>query len=191
MQTLKIKYQTSEENKPLIREYQRQYSNVLHCAYNRAKENLVDKHITDCISTLNNISLMECFFIRSAVKESISMVKAGQDKVIFGGKKNFIDRCQNKISKKEFMEKRLSPIYSMGEANQKGNRKFQINQDCNSFVFKPNRNTHIQLEIKDIRNCFPNSISYRKPKQLPYRINLIRNTSISVLMKPQFQILNQ
>ena len=85
MQTLKIKYKTSEENVSLIKEYQRQYSSILHCAYNRAKENSIEKYITSNVSSLNNTPLMECFFIRSAVKESIRMVRSGQEKVIFGG----------------------------------------------------------------------------------------------------------
>lgn len=147
MQTLKIKYKTSEENVSLIKEYQSQYSSVLHCAYNKAKDGLNDTNIKRYLKTLNNVPLMECWFVDSASKESIQIVRSGQEKVIFGGRKNFIDRCKGKISKEQFLEKRLSPLYSMGEANQKGNRKFQISEDCNSFVFKPNRNTHMVLEI--------------------------------------------
>ena len=175
MQTLKIKYITSDDNLYLIKEYQKQYSNVLHYAYNRAIENNVEKDIETNIKNLNNIPLMECFFIRSAVKESMQLVKTNKNKLIFGGKSNFIKRCQNKISKEQYLEKRLSPLYSLGEANQKANRKFKINEDCNSFLFKPCKSTHITLEIAG---------GYRKYKKLLNKLYKLQETkAISISYK--------
>ena len=58
--------------------------------------------------------------------------------VIFGGKTNFIKRCLNKISKEEFLKKRFLPIYSVGEANYKGNRLFEI-KDKTEILFKPDK----------------------------------------------------
>jgi hypothetical protein len=47
--------------------------------------------------------------------------------VIFGGKTNFIKRCQNKITKDEFKTKRLGDFLIYGEATHyHGNRKFSI-----------------------------------------------------------------
>ena len=65
-------------------------------------------------------------------------------KVIFGGKQNFIKRIQNKISKEEFKEKRLSPILSIGEAQYQGNRKFKLNEDL-TILFKPSNKLHFTL----------------------------------------------
>ena len=44
--------------------------------------------------------------------------------LIFGGKNNYKLRQEGKISKEEFKQNRLSPIYSIGEKLAKGNRKF-------------------------------------------------------------------
>lgn len=147
MQTLKIKYTTSNDNIQVINEYRKQYSNILHCAYNRALEKCSEKTIYDYLKNLNNIGLLDSWFIRSAVKESSQMVKMYDNRIIFGGRKNFIARCKGKITKDEFMKKRLSPLYSVGEANQYGNRKFRIVKNLSSFTFKPCKSTHIELEI--------------------------------------------
>lgn len=179
MQTLKIKYKTSEENISLIKEYQRQYSNVLHCAYNKAKEGLNDTEVKRYLKTLNNLPLMECHFIASASKESIQLLKTN-DKIIFGGKKNFIDRCQNKITREQFLEKRLSSLYSLGEANQKGNRKFQISDDAGSFLFKANRNTHINLEIAGDYN------KYRQLLKKLYRFQETKSASITYHLDSEY-----
>lgn len=170
MQTIVLKYKTDDENISLIRDYRRQYSNILHCAYNRAKEDINEKSITEKVSNLNNVPLMECFFIRSAVKEAISMVKSTDDAtIIFGGKNNFIKRCQGKISQEEYRNNRLSSLYSMGESNQKGNRKFQILSDGNSILFKPNRNTHINLEITG---------SFKKYRQLLQKLYVLQEAKM-------------
>lgn len=147
MQTLKFKYKTNENISSLIHEYQRQYSSILRFAYNRIKEGVTTTNTEHLIKNLENINLMECFFIRSAVKEAQQMVRTTDNTVIFGGKNNFIKRCKGKISKEEFKTKRLSKLYSVGEANQKANRKFRILQDCSGFIFQPNRDTHITLKI--------------------------------------------
>ena len=78
------------------------------------------------------------------------MIATGAEKsAIFGGKSNFIKRCQHKISKEEFLKKRFLPIYSVGEANYKGNRLFEIKNKI-EILFKPDKNSHIILNLKDI-----------------------------------------
>ena len=72
--------------------------------------------------------------------------------VIFGGKKNFIDRCKNKITRDEFKSKRLSPFLIYGEATHyHGNRKFNISKDLKTIIFKPNRKIHINLILPDLK----------------------------------------
>ena len=97
---------------------------------------------------MNNI-FVDSHFKNSAIFDSKSLLK--NDKVIFGGKKLFIDRCQNKISKEEFKLKKLRPLYSVGQANKKGNRKFSIVTE-NHIIFKPTRNEHFLLEINPSKN---------------------------------------
>lgn len=153
--TRKIKYSinTLEESK-VIFDIQRQYSNCLHFTYNRLFENnrLSTKELTALQKNLNNIEL-NSHLKNSAIYDAKALInKDNQHQIIFGGKKLFFDRFNNKISKDEFKLNRLSPIYSIGEANHKGNRLFEI-IDENTILFKPCRNTHILLNLKTSKSC--------------------------------------
>ena len=148
--TLKIKYSTDEQSKTRILEYIKNYNNVLHFTYNRLHENkdLKTKEITVLQKTMNNV-FVDSHFKNSTIFDSKSLLR--NEKVIFGGKKLFIDRCQNKISKDEFQIRKLRPIYSVGESPQKGNRKFSIITE-NHIIFKPTREEHFLLEINPSKN---------------------------------------
>ena len=148
--TLKIKYSTDEKSKSRILEYIKNYNNVLHFIYNRLHENkdLKTKEITILRKSMNNI-FVDSHFKNSAIFDSKTLL--GKEKVIFGGKKLFIERCKNKISKEEFKLKRLRPIHSVGESNQKGNRKFSIVTE-NHIIFKPTKEEHFLLEINPSKN---------------------------------------
>ena len=148
MITLKIKYTTIEDGLNLIREYRKQYSSVLHYAYNRRYEGVTEKDTEHQISSLNNIPLIKSYLKRCAVKNATQLIKDGDKKqLIFGGKKNFIDRCKNKITKNEFQDKKLSKLYFIGETNYHGNRFIIINEDLESFTFKPTNKDRIILSI--------------------------------------------
>ena len=148
--TLKIKYSTDEQSKTRILEYIKNYNNVLHFTYNRLHENkdLKTKEITVLQKTMNNI-FIDSHFKNSAIFDSKTLPH--NDKVIFGGKKLFIDRCQNKISKEEFRLNKLRPLYSVGESSRKGNRKFSIVTE-NHIIFKPTKEEHFLLEINPSKN---------------------------------------
>ena len=148
--TLKIKYSTDENSKTRILKYIKNYNNVLRFTYNRLHENkdLKTKEITVLQKSMNNI-FIDSHFKNSAIFDSKTLLH--NDKVIFGGKKLFIDRCQNKISKDEFQIKKLRPLYSVGESPRKGNRKFLIINE-NHIIFKPNQNEKFLLEINPSKN---------------------------------------
>ena len=147
MITLKIKYTTTEDGLNIIKEYRQQYSSVLHYAYNRRYEGVNEKETEKQISLLNNIPLIQSYLKRCAVKHATQLIETDDKKRIFGGKKNFIARCKGKISRDEFLQKRLSNLYIIGEANQHGNRFVKINDDLESFTFKPTRKNKIILNI--------------------------------------------
>lgn len=67
-------------------------------------------------------------------------------KLIFGGKENYRLKQEGKISKEEFKQNRLSPIYSIGESQFKGNRKFNINSDL-TITFKPSKDKHFDFKL--------------------------------------------
>ena len=155
MQTLKIKYKTSSlEDLDLIKEYQKQYSSLLHYVYNRTCENISQKEIKEKVKSLSHINLLDSWFIQSSIFAAKSLYKKG-NKIIFSGKKNFFDRLKGKISKSEYKNKRLSPIYSIGEVvnkSVKANRKFHIEQDLDVIIFKPNKLTKIKLTLIGLGN---------------------------------------
>ena len=145
MQVLKIKYQADDQSLDIIQDYIRQYSSVLHFVYNRIQEGKLQKDIKQQIKLLNNIDLLDSWFIQCSFYDIPKV-----DKVIFGGKKNYFQRLKNNISKEQFKQKRLSPIYSIGEVinkSVKGNRKFHIEQDLENIIFKPNRKLNINLQL--------------------------------------------
>ena len=150
--TLKIRYETDASSLSLITAIQKQFNNCLRFTHNRLYDNksFTTKELTALQKNLNNIMLIKSHLKNSAIYKAKEMIATGTERsVIFGGKTNFIKRCLNKISKEEFLKKRFLPIYSVGEANYKGNRLFEI-KDKTEILFKPDKNNHIILNLKDI-----------------------------------------
>ena len=160
MKTIKIPYTTSDQDYLVIAKYRKQQSNVVRYAYNRLTENKSEKEIRFLCKNLNNIDILNVWLIQSAIKKASYIYKRNKDsKVIFGGKQNFINRINNKISKEEYKNKRLLPLNSIGTADYKGNRLFNFNIiEDNSIVFKPNRNTKIKLQLPKLRKNYKNEL---------------------------------
>ena len=149
MQTLKIKYITDAQSSDMIREYRRQYSSVLHYAYNRRAEGVSEKETEVLCKSLNNTPLIKSFHRRCAVKNASQFIKSQSDdgRVIFGGKKNCVDRAKGLITKEEYREQRIGKLFIIGEANEHSNRMFRINEDAESFTFTPERGKSATLAI--------------------------------------------
>lgn len=159
--TLKIKYTIENKDFNIILDYIKNYNNILRYTYNRVQEGITStKELTKLQNNLSNI-IVDSLFKHSAIYEAKSYQESN---IIFGGKKLFLDRCKNKISKEEFLKQRLLPLYSIGESNQKGNRKFQILDDKN-ILFKPNRNVHINLKLSRLTKKYKNKILKLMPLQ--------------------------
>ena len=151
--TLKIRYETDASSLSLITTLQKQFNSCLRFTYNRLCDNksLTTKELTALQKNLNNITLIKSHLKNSAIHKAKEIIATSADKsVIFGCKYNFIKRCQNKISKDEFLKKRLLPIYSVGAANKNGNRLFEI-KNKTEILFKPDKNNHIKLNLKKYR----------------------------------------
>lgn len=152
--TLKIKYNCSEKDSKTIHDLLVAYNPALRYTYNRVEVNptISTKDLTILQHEMNHISpLVKSHLLNSAQFQAKALYKSRcEDKpVIFGGRSNFIKRCQKKITHEEWEELRLVPLYSVGESNQKGNRLFEI-IDERSILFKPNKNTHINIELVSI-----------------------------------------
>ena len=155
--TYKFKYSANEEANAFILKCMKQYSSLLHYGYNRVIDGWSAKQIKDAMKTqLNNVELMDSHMVSCAEQQAsdlVSRIKKSDNperRIIFGGRKNYIRRCKGLISKDEYLSHRLSNLCSLGESNQKGNRKFQINQDLHSIEFKNDRHNHYILKLKGV-----------------------------------------
>ena len=155
--TYKFRYEADDEAKDFILKCMKQYTSMLHCAYNRVTEGMNPKQVRDFLKTqINNVELMDSAMAAcaqqqaSGINERIKSSDNQDRKMIFGGRKNYIRRCKGLISKEEYREKRISPLMSIGEANQKANRKFKINQDLHTITFQINRYNHHTLTLKGV-----------------------------------------
>lgn len=164
--TIKVPYTTNESS--IIKDYRRQYSIVLRTLYNRLFDNnkFTYKESVEYIHTLENIELVNSHMINCAFQESKQLITRFKNKkIVFGGLKNFIDRCKGLISNTEFKENKTSPFYSIGEGNYNGNRFFKI-IDENTIIFKPNRKTNITLNIKYRQKDILNKLKYLQDNKL-------------------------
>ena len=93
--------------------------------------------------------------------------------LIFGGKQNFYDRNDNKISKESFLKNRLLPLYYIGEKLHKGNRCFDFNFDF-TITYKPSRFEHYVLNL---------SYGNNQKKILERIINLANECKLTVSIK--------
>ena len=145
--TLKIKYSCDNSILDVIK----QYNSVLKFTYNRLLENpkLKTSEITQLQKNLNNCELIGSHLRNSSIYDAKSLVARSDKPIIFGGKYLFKQRCQHKIAKDEFSLKRLRPINSIGETNQKANRLFAI-VDNQTIVFKLNRQRHFELKLQQV-----------------------------------------
>lgn len=93
--------------------------------------------------------------------------------LIFGGKQNFYDRNDIKISKETFLKNRLLPLYYIGEKLHKGNRCFDFNFDF-TITYKPSRFEHYVLNL---------SYGNNQKKILERIINLANECKLTISIK--------
>jgi hypothetical protein len=156
IRTIKLPYRAknSSDSKRIF-EYCKNYTNVLRFTYNRVqdfikagnKELPSTAQLTAEQKKMNNI-FIDSHFLNSAIFEAKS--KAKVPGVIFGGKKNFVKRCQGKITNQEWKELYVQPICSVGESCGKGNRKFTITSE-NTVLFKPSSKEHFEITLPKLR----------------------------------------
>ena len=161
MITLKLKYRLKDEqDMSLILDYQIQYSSCLHFLYNRISDNpsITEKELRLLYDNINNCSLISKWLFQCAIKEARQIYNSHGAKVIFGGKSNYIKRNKLSITKEEYKAKRISPVYSIGEADKLGNRMFRL-KPGNVLTFQPDRLHHIDLELVGLRKHRQNIVS--------------------------------
>lgn len=147
--TLKLKYQT--ENSSRILEMIKNYNSLFGLTYNFVfeKEKASTKEILDFLKLKNNIFL-DTYFKNGAIYDCKGEIsKKKEKKIIFGGRKLFLKRQNNKISKEEYQLAKLRPLQVVGAAYNKGNCKFQIVSES-EILFKPNSKEHFVLKLESV-----------------------------------------
>ena len=156
MKTIKLPYKTTEDLTSILK----QYSNVVRYSYNRFLEGKTEKDIRLLTKSLNSIDLLNSWLIQCGIKDGKAIqTRFKNEKVIFGGKCNLINRLKNKITKEEYQLKRLCPINIQGEELKQGNRSFKLDIiENNQIIFKLNKSTHIKLELPHLKNNIKNEL---------------------------------
>lgn len=205
---MKIPYVLEDKSKKeLLLKYIKNYNSIYNQVFNFHLDNLKNgyntqtKDVLKFFKTRNNI-LLDTWFQQSAfskTKEILTRLK-NEDrldkKIIFGGKKFFLERCKNKIKKEDFKLKRLKPIYSVGQAFSNGNRKFRfINKSQIKFTINSNEqiilNCSISTKNKQYKKYIKKLIELQEQKRIPitYSLDLeyiyisFEHTAIKILKK--------
>lgn len=141
MLTLKLKYNCEGScNQDLILEYIKQYTHVFRVAYNKLYNQEKLKQVD--LLKLNHIDLLDSWWIASAIIDAKMLYNRFKaNKVIFGGKQNFLKRCKHQIDKEIFNLNRLNGLTSIGEKKSgskivHGNRKFKLTPDLKQIILK-------------------------------------------------------
>lgn len=174
--TWKIKYSCSDEDLSIILDYIKAYNPVLRYTYNRYVENpkIDTKELYELQKTINKSGLIKSYLMNCCIYDSKSLYGENGDKVIFGGRANFINRCQHKIDKETFQFNRLVPLYCVGESSKYGNRFFTI-VDKNTIMFKPSSKTHINLTLS--------GLGRKRTKDIEQLIKLQNSKAIPITYK--------
>ena len=147
--TMKIQYKT--ENLPRILEIIKNYNSIFGLTYNYMFDNKENrtKKIIDYIKTKSHIFL-DTYFRNGAIYDSKTLINKNKEKkIIFGGRKLFIERIKNNISKEDYQIKKLRPLQIVGAKYNKGNCKFQILSE-KEILFKPNKEEHFILHLENV-----------------------------------------
>jgi IS605 OrfB family transposase len=138
--TLKVKYDSDVEFQTHLKAMRREQSSVVRFSFNRFQEGFNQKEIRAMIKDLNNINLLDAWWIQSAITTAETLFSAKKDaKVIFGGSSNLKRYTKGLISKTEWKECRLMPLTCYGDAPSFGNRKFRLDVTNNQIFFQDKR----------------------------------------------------
>lgn len=155
MITIKLEYKSTLEYYNFLSKLRRQFSNVYRFSYNRFYDGLTKKEIYQLIPSLNNVELIKGRLINDCVdfaSRAYEKDKSSNHKSIFGGKYNFYQRCKEKITSEQFLQKRLIPLYLQGETARNGNRNFNLDFLNKTITFKYNKQYHFDLQVKTSKN---------------------------------------
>lgn len=181
MITIKLQYNSTPKYYEFLSKIRRQFSNVYRFSYNRFYDGLSKKEIYQLIPTLNNVELIKGRLINDCIdfaSRAYEKDKVHNHKSIFGGKYNFYQRCKEKITQEQFLQKRLIPLYLQGETARNGNRNFNLDLLNKNITFKYNKQYHFDLQVKTSKNQLKQLIELQdlcQQKQHKFTVTLNEN----------------
>ena len=153
MKTISLPYICLEDDRNFIFDEIRKSSNMVRYAFNRYKDNKSEKDIRLLSKSLSNVP-SDSWLIQCAIKKASYLFSTKREKVIFGGKFNFLQRLKHKLNKDIFKENRLLGIYSQGETPKDGNRKFKLDVTNDRIVFKFSKTKHLYLKLPKLHKNY-------------------------------------
>ena len=139
MKTLTIAIDTD-----ILNNIRKQQSCIIRRSYNLACEGLTFKSINQKIPQGD----LDGHLYRCGIQRGIDLASTKQRGIIFGGKKEFVRRCKGLITNEQWKLLREQPIYSIGQANVRGNRKFRIDYERRKLIY----NSEIEFDIPLLKN---------------------------------------
>ena len=178
------------------------YSNAFHLN----KVMILDAHLINC-AVQDSIAIYESYveikkqwvetrdkriakLDRKLARKSISVKvynrmkkRAMEDepKLIFGTRDIFIKRCKGKITKEEYKLNRRLPLYSIGQANDYGNRRFRICDDYTIELTFPIR--HFKADEIEEKEKYMEYISHFDFTPLKFKLTDLTDTHKFILDK--------
>lgn len=178
--TIKLPYESSEGMYEFLLEKRKIISPIYRFAYNRFSEERSLEEVREIIKTKMNHRPVDSWELESILNTANWLWKAtsalGNKAPIFGGKKNFFDKMNGKISKEEYQLRRLEKYTIIGEAPHSGNRKFSFDIENDTIIWKSDRKNRFELTIPKTRRGYYSKLlriqKRMKNKEMPITIQL-------------------
>jgi hypothetical protein len=151
------------------------FSSIVRIAFNRFQDGMDEKEVRAyCNSRFNHNS----WFIQCAIKEGAALYKLnGSKHILFGGKNNLRQYMRGIIDKASFKYRRMLPIGIQGEKQRKGNRLFSFDFETQRIVYKPNKETHVEIKFLPMRKNIAEELS--KVQELAQQNNITVSVKLS------------
>lgn len=187
MITIKAKLNLEKQDKEFIKELQRQQSALIRTAYNAGVKYVKEKEIRTIIAEKFKsklaYNLMDSWFIQSAIYNGLGSAKAdialGVSDRIYGGFKNLVDKATRKITKDEFRDRRNCPLYIIGEAPAKGNRKFKF-ISTEHIEFRPYKGKIVNIKLPKFRK------NYQKKLEAAFNRASVKGCPITITLTSEY-----
>ena len=177
MQTIKLPYTTSTENSEEIWKMQADQSRLIGKAYQFLKSGADQKEMTAFLNLQE--TELDSWMKQSALYDARGMLKADEERGkcrLFGGHKNLKQYQNGEISQEQFRKRRVMSLFIVGEASQRGNRKFEIDMGRNLVIFKPQSGVKIELNLPNVRKNYQKLLEnlqvLAELKQIPFTVRL-------------------